>query len=87
MSSASRRDFQRASASAALSAAIPSDLVAQSATAKSASEATWNSGSVRHLLLAVSDNRMLITWVVKTQTVDAIDRLQPFHRPELTRPT
>lgn len=60
MSSTNRRDFLRASSAAALSAAVPADLFAQSQTAKSSPGATWDCGSVRHLLPTVSDSRMLI---------------------------
>ena len=60
MSSTNRRDFLRASAAAALSAAVPADLFAQSETAQSSPGAIWDSGSVRHLLPTVSDSRMLI---------------------------
>src|SRR5258706_3430567 len=60
MSSTSRRDFLRASTAAALSAAVPADLFAQSETAQSSPGTNWDSGSVRHLLPTVSDSRMLI---------------------------
>ena len=60
MSSTNRREFLRASAAAALSAAVPADLFAQSETAQSPPGTNWDSGSVRHLLPTVSDSRMLI---------------------------
>jgi hypothetical protein len=60
MGSTNRRDFLRASTAAALSAAVPADLFAQSQTARPSSAAAWDCGSVRHLLPTVSDTRMLI---------------------------
>src|SRR5439155_1759332 len=60
MNSTNRRDFLRASAAAALSAAVPADLFAQSETKQSSPGAIWDSGSIRHLLPTVSDSRMLI---------------------------
>jgi len=56
----SRREFLRASTAAVLSAAVPVDLFAQAAGAPSVSSSAWDSGSVSHLLPAVSDSRMLI---------------------------
>ena len=60
MSSTNRRDFLRASTAAALSAAVPADLFAQSDAAQPSPGTNWDSGSVRHLLPTVSDSRMLI---------------------------
>ena len=56
---ANRRDFLRGTAATALSLAGSSDLFAQAATTAPAS-ATWDSGSIAHLLPTVSDSRILI---------------------------
>ena len=60
MSWTNRRDFLRASTAAALSAAMPAGLFAQSQAARAPPDAAWDSGSVRHLLPTVSDTRMLV---------------------------
>src|SRR6478735_11417876 len=52
-----RRDFLRATATAPLLAALPSELLAQATTAPTGN---WDHGAVRHLLPAVSDKQMLI---------------------------
>src|SRR6266700_1442977 len=57
MSSINRRDFLRASSAAALGMGVPAEAFAQTAAAPGA---RWDAGSVRHLLPAVSDSRMLI---------------------------
>src|SRR5258707_9726764 len=75
MSSTNRRDFLRASAAAALSAAVPADLFAQSETARSSPGTNWDSGSVRHLLPTVSDSRMLVK-VSFTAPVEGEPRLR-----------
>src|SRR5882672_2429429 len=75
MSSTNRRDFLRASTAAALSAAVPADLFAQSETAQSSPGANWDSGSVRHLLPTVSDSRMLVK-VSFTAPVEGEPRLR-----------
>src|SRR5258707_1029679 len=75
MSSTNRRDFLRASAAAALSAAVPADLFAQSETAQSSPGTNWDSGSVRHLLPTVSDSRMLVK-VSFTAPVEGEPRLR-----------
>ena len=53
-----RRDFLRGTAATALSLSAPADLFAQAAPVPAS--AAWDSGVVRHLLPAVSDNRILI---------------------------
>src|SRR5262249_50894116 len=53
-----RRNFLRASAAVSLLPSLPADLMAQATVAAPASR--WDAGSVRHLLPAVSDSRMLI---------------------------
>src|SRR5258705_4983166 len=75
MSSTNRRDFLRASTAAALSAAVPADLFAQSETARSSPGTNWDSGSVRHLLPTVSDSRMLVK-VSFTAPVEGEPRLR-----------
>jgi hypothetical protein len=60
MSATKRRDFLRASTAVALSAAVPAELFAQPEKAQSSPGATWDSGSLRHLLPTVGDSRMLI---------------------------
>ena len=60
MSNSNRRDFLRASTAVTLSAAIPADLLAQSATLRSDAGVTWDRGLVRHLLPTVSDSRMMV---------------------------
>ena len=56
----SRRDFLRATSSAALAAGVPADIIAESGRAAAAPSASWDAGSVRHLLPQVSDSRILI---------------------------
>src|SRR5882762_3856505 len=75
MSPTNRRDFLRASTAAALSAAVPADLFAQSETAQSSPGTNWDSGSVRHLLPTVSDSRMLVK-VSFTAPVEGEPRLR-----------
>src|SRR3981081_3240390 len=60
MSDTRRRDFLRASAAAALSAAVPAELFAQAERAQSAPGAVWDPGLLKHLLPTVADTRMLI---------------------------
>jgi hypothetical protein len=60
MSFTNRREFLRATSAVALSAAVPADLFAQSATTPVPSGTGWDPGSVRHLLPTVSDSRILI---------------------------
>ena len=55
-----RRDFLRASSALALSAMIPADLFAQSASARPPPDTRWDAGTLRHLLPTVSDTSMLI---------------------------
>src|SRR5690348_3594092 len=54
-----RREFLRGTAAASLSLAAPADLFAQAATAVPAN-ASWDSGTVGHLLPTASDTRLLI---------------------------
>jgi hypothetical protein len=60
MSASRRRDFLRASAAAALSAAVPAELFAQAERPQSSHGATWDPGLLRHLLPTVGDTRMLV---------------------------
>src|SRR6266850_6475528 len=55
---ANRREFLRASSAIAITAAMPADLFAQATPLPTA--ATWDAGSVRHLLPTASDSRILI---------------------------
>jgi hypothetical protein len=53
-----RREFLRGSGAVTLAASVPADLFAQTATQRTG--ATWDAGSLLHLLPTVSDTRMLI---------------------------
>ena len=60
MAFATRRDFLRATGAAALTAGVPSELLAQAATTPPPANAAWDSGAVRHLLPTVNESRILI---------------------------
>src|ERR1022692_3590685 len=66
-----RRRFLRSSAAAALSLAVPSDLFAEAASVSAPGSATWDAGTLRHLLPTVSDTRMLIKTSFSAPLMDA----------------
>ena len=66
-----RRRFLRSSAATALSLAVPADLFAQAASVSAPDNATWDAGTLGHLLPTVSDTRMLIKTSFNTPLTDA----------------
>jgi hypothetical protein len=68
---ANRREFLRASAALALTSAVPADLFAQAASPRAPASATWDAGSLRHVLPGVSDTRFLIKTSFNTPLADA----------------
>jgi hypothetical protein len=55
-----RRDFLRASSTAAFGLGMPVELLAQSSQTPAPANTIWDAGSVLHILPQVSDTRMLV---------------------------
>ena len=66
-----RRKFLRSSAATALSLVVPEELFAQASSVSAPASATWDAGSLLHLLPTVSDSRMLIKASFRTALAEA----------------